>query len=187
MISNSANFAGGQNASPPGLERNLSEWTQGNLFDIGPWRVVSAGDPVAFRLASRHYSFRRYRDGRRSCERYSNRKRFVGIGESITLLGTDERSIFVWLKSRYSVMTGVCCALFRNESTRRSSDLILAAEEFAWRRWPGERLYTYVNRRRIRSANPGCCFKKARWQVWGESLGGLIILEKCPAALPASH
>ena len=44
--------------------------------------------------------------------------------------------------------TGVNCAVFRNEGPVRSSELIMAADAVAWLRWPGERLYTYVDCRR---------------------------------------
>jgi hypothetical protein len=41
---------------------------------------------------------------------------------------------------------GVNCAVFRNESSVLSSELIREACGLAWTRWPGERLYTYVRR-----------------------------------------
>ena len=62
---------------------------------------------------------------------------------------------------------GVNCAVFRNEGLLLSSDLIKQADEMAWERWPGERHYTYVNPRKVRSANPGYCFKKAGWVLCG--------------------
>jgi hypothetical protein len=37
----------------------------------------------------------------------------------------------------------------------------------AWQRWPGERLYTYVNPRKVKSENPGYCFKVAGWTTCG--------------------
>jgi hypothetical protein len=41
-------------------------------------------------------------------------------------------------------------------------------------------LYTYVNGRKVKSANPGYCFKRAGWRTCGKTAGGLIILEKTP-------
>jgi hypothetical protein len=59
--------------------------------------------------------------------------------------------------------------------------LILQAEEIAWQRWPSERLYTYVNSRKIRSCNPGYCFQKAGWKKCGVTVSlKLLILEKYP-------
>jgi hypothetical protein len=74
-------------------------------------------------------------------------------------------------------------AVFRNESPILSSVLIREACELAWRRWPGARLYTYVDARRVRSPNPGCCFKAAGWRACGKTkCRRLLILESLPAA-----
>jgi len=62
-----------------------------------------------------------------------------------------------------------------------SSELIRAAEVFAWDRWPGQRLYTYVNPRKVQSRNPGYCFLMAGWRKCGVTkTRRLIIFEKCP-------
>lgn len=77
---------------------------------------------------------------------------------------------------------GVNCAIFRNESGVLSSTLIIEAEEIAWRRWPGERLFTYIAARSIRSTNPGCCYKKAGWKLCGETKWNKhLIFEKLAA------
>lgn len=77
---------------------------------------------------------------------------------------------------------GVNCTIFRNESDCLASDLIIEAEQWAWERWPGERLFTYVNPLKIKSGNPGYCFQCAGWQKCGVSkVNKLIILEKLPA------
>lgn len=76
--------------------------------------------------------------------------------------------------------SGVCAAVFRNESPVLSSALILEAEQHAWARWPGERLYTYVDPGAVRSTNPGTCYLKAGWRKCGATGRGLLILEKLP-------
>jgi len=64
---------------------------------------------------------------------------------------------------------------------RRSSDLIRSAMALAWQRWPGERLYTYVNPRFVKSANPGYCFLMAGWHRCGKTKSReLLILEALP-------
>lgn len=78
------------------------------------------------------------------------------------------------------IQYGICCAIFRNESPILSSTLILEAEQHAWARWPGQRLYTYVNGAAIRSTNPGYCYLKAGWSKCGATKSGLVILEKLP-------
>ena len=148
-----------------------------NLFPVTDlrdnWRVVHDGDSVARELYHRHYSRYVYKDGR-------DPKKIVGPGEYIMLLTWDDKALFVWRKFRsMDNQEGVNCAIFRNEGKKLSSGLILEAERYAWEKWPGEsRLYTYVNPKKIRSKNPGGCFKKAGWMMCGLTKGGLHILEK---------
>ena len=74
--------------------------------------------------------------------------------------------------------TGYSCAIFRNESPRRSSDIILEAEELAFEKWGPNRLYTYVDPRQVKSRNPGYCFLCAGWVRAGFSKGGKLLLVK---------
>lgn len=55
--------------------------------------------------------------------------------------------------------------------------LLKEAVKVAQRRWLGERFYTYVNPRKIKSTNPGYCFICAGWKVCGKIKGDLVILE----------
>jgi len=145
------------------------------------WIPIRDGDPQATALYRRHYSCHAYRDGRRDNPHYPNRHLIVGPGERIMLVTVDYSALFVWRKFQdASGQQGVNNAVFRNESPIRSSTLILDAESFAWSRWPGERLYTYVNPRAIRSSNPGYCFLAAGWRRCGITRNGLHILEKFP-------
>jgi hypothetical protein len=145
----------------------------------GYWLTTKDGDPRAYALFKRHYSFHQYGDNRRLVGR--NRRLFVGPGEKLVLLGYDCLALFVWRKFiSTSFEAGVNCAVFRNESDRLSSILILEAEEHAWRRWPGQRLYTYVNGKQV--GGDGLCFKKAGWKKLKRrtKVNGLIVLEKLP-------
>jgi hypothetical protein len=138
------------------------------------WHGSKDGDKNALTLYNRHYSARRYKDGR-------VRKLFCGPGEKMVLLTGNNDALFVWRKFiDDSGQTGIYCAVFRNESGVLSSVLILEAMEHAWKRWPQERLYTYVNPRKIRSTNPGYCFLRAGWKKCGHTKGGLIVLEAMP-------
>ena len=140
------------------------------------WLPALDGDARARWLFQRHYPRRRYRDGRKP-------KLFVGPGEKAVLLTVNCDALFIWRKFKdKSGETGVNCAAFRNESALLSSDLIREACAIAWQKWPGERLYTYVNPRRIRSTNPGCCFIKAGWQrlPYRTKEKQLVILERWP-------
>jgi len=139
----------------------------------GPWRLVRDGHAVGRALYERHYSAKPDRTS----------KLFVRPGEKMVLLTPDRLALFVWSKQQFSDdgQVGVNCAVFRNEGPQLSSTLLLQAEQFAWKRWPGERLYTYVNPKKIKpNTNPGYCFKCAGWKACGFSGKGYLILEKHP-------
>ena len=144
-------------------------------FLPGPWLSVRDGNYSVRAIFDRHYSRHFYRDGRRP-------KLFAGPGEKEVLISPSGLAIFVWRKFRSmrAGEFGVNCAVFRNEGAGLSSDLICSAVAIAWRRWPGERLYTYVNPRCIRSTNPGYCFLMAGWRRCGTTPKGLIVLEMLP-------
>lgn len=140
----------------------------------GIWTEVRDGNRTALDMFGRHYSRYIYADGRQP-------QRFVGPGYRMVLLTADVRALFVWKLFRsLDAQVGVNCAIFRNEGAGLSSSLILAAEELAIARWPHElRFYTYVNPRRVRSANPGYCFLQAGWRRCGfTKRRKLLILEK---------
>ncbi|MBU0517287.1 MAG: hypothetical protein KJ621_21235 [Proteobacteria bacterium] len=138
------------------------------------WYLSRDGDDTCRGIFDRHYSRYFYADGRKP-------KLFVGPGEKTVLVNADGSALFVWRKFiDASGQQGVNCAVFRNESDVQSSELIREADAIAWDRWPGERLYTYVNGAKIRSSNAGCCFKKAGWGKCGTTKGGLLIFERLP-------
>lgn len=144
----------------------------------GPWQVRTAGDRQGLALFERHYSCRPLRSGR-------VRTQFAGPGEKLVLVTARGDAMLVWLKQRYRMdrQNGVCCAVFRNEGRCLSSALVRSGMNLAWRRWPGERLFTYVDAGRVRSRNPGYCFLRAGWRRCGRSKGGLLLLE-VPEAEP---
>ena len=145
------------------------------LPELGQWFSVKDGDARARALFDRHYSRNYYKDGRKP-------KLFVGPGKKVLLMTSDCRALFVWRKFiSGDGQKGINCAIFRNEGEQLSSDLIREAEQIAWQIWPGERLYTYVNPRKVISNNPGYCFKLCGWEVCGRTKRHkLIILERLP-------
>jgi hypothetical protein len=135
------------------------------------WHGSKDGDKNALALYNRHYSAYHYKDGR-------ERKLFCGPGEKMVLLTDDNDALFVWRKFiDQSGQKGVNCAVFRNEGKILSSKLIIEAMKIAYKRWPTERMYTYVNPEKIRSTNPGYCFLVAGWNKCGKTGKGLLILE----------
>jgi hypothetical protein len=101
----------------------------------------------------------------------------------MVLLTQDARALFVWRKFiDDSGQSGVNCAVFRREDDGgiRASELIRSAMDFAWSRWPGERLYTYVDPKKVKGPNPGYCFIAAGWVSCGRTKKGLRVLEAWP-------
>ena len=140
----------------------------------GDWLEFKDGNSRALHLFERHYTARPL----------ANRELFIGPGEKMVLLNEASDALFAWRKFKDdSGQWGVCCCVFRNEGTALSSDLISQAMDAAWNRWPGERLYTFVDPDEIESENPGYCFKMAGWRFCGITPKGLHILE----ALPGDH
>lgn len=136
------------------------------------WYLTKDGDVSCLALYEKHYSAYQYRDGR-------PRRKFAGPGQSIILRTCTADALFVWRKFiDQSGQEGINCAVFRNESPVRSSLLIRQADEIANFVWPGERHYTYVNKEKIRSSNPGFCFIAAGWRKAGTTKGGLLILAR---------
>jgi len=147
------------------------------------WSEVKDGNPIARALFGRHYTYNSRRDQiSMFFEKNRNYSLFVGPGEKMVLLTADGLAMFVWRKFiSMDKQDGVNCAVFRNEGPLLSSDLIRQADELAWNRWPGHRLYTYVDPLRTRrKRDPGRCFLKAGWTYDGWTKGGLRILEKVP-------
>ena len=137
------------------------------------WTFSHDGDADGYRLYRRHYPSAK--------NPHPRLRQFVGPGEKFVLTGFFCRALFVWRKFLDdSGQRGVNCAAFRNESPHRSSDMIREAVTLARLRWPGERLYTYVDPARVRSPNPGYCFEQAGWRYAGKTKKGLHILELLP-------
>ncbi len=142
------------------------------------WSQIKDGNPEAYAIYRRHYSAAK--------NPRPKIRQFIGPGQKLALLGVDGDALFAWRKFiDDSGQAGVNCAVFRNESQHRSSEMIREAMAIAWERWPGARLYTTVNAEKIRSTNPGFCFLKAGWRRCGRTKKGLLILEVFPEMVDA--
>jgi hypothetical protein len=155
------------------------------MFD-GHWFAAKDNDPRVVALYRRHYSVKNTRANWLS---YG----IVPCGERMVLLTQDCAALFIWRDRREQAIRfvarngyddgqrGLMCSIFRNEGPVLSSVLVEEACQLAWRRWPGERLFTYVWDSKVRSVNPGYCFKRAGWKACGRNADGrLTILERLP-------
>mgnify|MGYP001009998357 CR=1 FL=1 len=147
------------------------------------WWVTKDGDLGCLEMYERHYSAYRYADQR-------ERRLFVGPGDKLVLRTALADAVFVWRRFTDDCVDertgqrqeGVNCAVFRNESEHLSSSLIRQADAIADAVWTDRRHYTYVNRERVASRNPGFCFLRAGWRRCGVTKGGLVILERLQEA-----
>ncbi|MDI3258405.1 MAG: hypothetical protein QJR02_01780 [Sinobacteraceae bacterium] len=145
------------------------------------WWLTKDGDVAVLALYERHYSAHQYRDGRR-------RKLFCGPGSKVVLRTKEGDAGWVWREfidqcideRTGEPQEGINCAVFRNESSHRSSELIRQADAVADCLWPDRRHYTYVDPKRVASANPGFCFLAAGWRRCGRTRSGLLVLERLP-------
>lgn len=155
------------------------------------WYPSNRADPRALALYLRHYSASAHAGGRRRDDPQRPRRQFVAPGACLVFLTATCDALFVWHRAkpglRLDKQDGVSCAVFRNEGSVRVSELILEAEQLAWRRWPGERLFTYVDPRKTQAEVPGYCFRRARWRRVRRPDGspvvtkaGLLLFEKRP-------
>jgi hypothetical protein len=153
-------------------------------FATDVWIEVRDGNDTARNIFDRHYSRYFYADGRKP-------KLFIGPGEKLVLLTPDALNLCAWRKfiSRDG-QTGVNCAIYRHEGGELASALLRSAMKIAWHRWPGERLYTYVDPKGVqptwRAARPtwGHCFYQAGWRFFGLTSKRLHILEAVPSTQP---
>jgi len=137
--------------------------------------LTSAADAEMAILPDRHYS--RLRRGRRQ---------FLYAGRKLVIRNSAGTILFGWSWElegmRMDEQRDYCCSIFRNESSPLSSDVILEAERIARQHWGPGRMFTYVDPAKIRSVNPGYCFKVAGWHFVHRTRDGKHLLVKERAA-----
>jgi hypothetical protein len=129
---------------------------------------VTKFDRRACALADRHYSRRKI-----------GSPQFMPPGQTIVLLTDCGLAVWGWWRpdpasglKAMNKLDGWTCTIFRNESRHLSSFLVTQAEkmlaQFASDIGP-DGMLTYVWDKKIRSSNPGFCFKVAGWRAIGRS------------------
>jgi hypothetical protein len=128
------------------------------------WQRVTKFDPRSATLADRHYSRRKI-----------GSPQFMPPGQTVILF-CESGAVFGWWRphpaSGIKSMNGLdgwTCTIFRNESSILSSQLILEAEQFLPSDCGPDGLLTYVWDKKIKSTNPGYCFKLAGYKPIGRS------------------
>ncbi|HYU82968.1 MAG TPA: hypothetical protein VFA31_09540 [Candidatus Polarisedimenticolia bacterium] len=136
------------------------------------WERVTKFDRRAVALADRHYS-----------RQQPGTPQFLPPGQTLVLLAPA----VLWALCRNLAPgkgSGIQfrCAIFRNESDARASDLIRSALETSralwverYGAWPVERLTSEIDPDRVKpSRTPGHCFKKAGWERLPDRRGLVI-------------
>jgi hypothetical protein len=141
----------------------------------GHWLITDRGDREAWALADRHYT--RQTPGARS---------FVRNGQNLVFVTRCGKAAWVSFRptpgkaERWDDREAIECALFRNESTILSSDLIREARALTvaiWG-WPKDGIITWVKPSALRAGNvnPGACYKRDKWKHTETSKDGKPML-----------
>lgn len=153
------------------------------------WHLSDRADPRARLIADHHYNRQKI-----------GTPQFVPPGRCLVLL--TEKADALWVTSfpfpqfvKHEWAGAWVCSCFRNESTQLSSELIVDA--VAATRWYGMHceswdcpmppelgFITFVDTSKVKSTNPGCCYKKAGWHHVGQTKGGLVALQLLPGEMP---
>lgn len=137
--------------------------------------ISKTSDDELRQMADRHYS-----------RRTIGAARFTPPGRTLMLRNTDGTIVFAWVFQQYRTdnLYGYQCTIFRNESNRRSSEIILEAEKICLSEFgtaAASMFFTFVNPNKIKSVNPGYCFKKAGYEQIERrrtTRGELVLLTK---------
>lgn len=126
------------------------------------WIPVRKNDNSCRSLADRHYS-RQHPGSPQFCRPGHNLVLRTAIGDAVwvTWRGIRDDGFDAWE-----------CTIFRNESRYRSSDLIKEAVQISIELWgqpPKDGIITTVDANKVKSTNPGCCFKMAGFKRIGET------------------
>jgi hypothetical protein len=133
-----------------------------NLPQYEQWMTTHKGDISCRKLADRHYSRQTIGD-----------PQFCRPGRNLVLRTAAGDAVWVtWHGIRDDGLQAWECTIFRNESSYQSSDMISDAIEATIALWgnpPNDGIITYVAADKVKSSNPGYCFKKAGFKHIGES------------------
>ena len=112
----------------------------------------------------------------------------MGAGQKLLLITGNGASLCAWRKQAFRMdkQYGVNCSIFRREDGEVASVLLREAMAHAWRRFPDERLFTFVDPLKVnptwRAGRPtwGHCFYQAGWRFCGLTAKRLHLLECHP-------
>jgi hypothetical protein len=151
---------------------------------IQPWHESWRADPGARRLADRHYNRQKV-----------GAKQFVPPGRDLVLVTADYDALWItsWPFAEYvkHAWAGAWVnSCFRNESSARASELIVAAVAATRAKFgepPEIGMVTFVDASKIKpTRQPGRCYLKAGFRFVGHTQGGLVALQLLPSDMPTA-
>lgn len=153
---------------------------------MSDWRLSSSSAPEALAIVDGTGRFAGV--GPHYSRRTPGSRTFTGVGQEVVLVTTDESAVWACVRQKTPSARGSGGSrgrvgvtdvkprfiwrnmLFRNLGAGLSSDLIRSALARTYEEWrlrygslPAERLRTEIDMRRVRSRNPGYCYKVAGW------------------------
>lgn len=149
------------------------------------WIEVKDGDPAGLALFKNHYTYRHA-----GKEEVDQPLIYVGPGFKMVLITPDARAVCAWRLSKHRAdgQTGVECCIYRREDGNDAASVMLSrARHRVWQRWPGVRLFTFVDPLKVkltpRASRPtwGHCFYQDGWVFEGLTKRRLHILARYPA------
>jgi hypothetical protein len=153
------------------------------------WQLSHRADPVAARLADRHYNRQKI-----------GSPQFVPPGRCLVLRSPLGDAVWAtsypfaeFVKHRWA--GAWVNSLFRNESSARASDLIRMAVAWTLTKWdpPALGIVSFVNPQCVRPtirrgiAIYGYCYLRAGWTHVGYTQAGLWAWQQLPAAMPPAE
>lgn len=162
------------------------------------WLLSSSSDPRALAIVDGLGKFRRF--GAHYSRRTPGSKTFTGVGREIVLVTENGRAVWavIYQKTPARIGTGVSRGrdgksdetvhyvwrnmIFRNLYAGIASELIRSAVERTYEEWfrrygeiPAEPLRTEIDIARVKSGEPGRCYRLAGW-IDGPLRRGKLIL-----------
>jgi hypothetical protein len=151
-----------------------------------PWLLSSSADPRALAVVDGLGRFKRF--GPHYSRRTPGSKTFTGVGQEIVLLHSSGRAVWACIRQKTPAKRGTGASrgrtgapdaavryiwpnmMFRNLYAGVASELIREATTRTYEEWikrygalPPERLRTEIGIDRVKSAEPGRCYRLAGW------------------------
>jgi len=146
-----------------------------------PWQLSWRADPQSVKVADRHYNRQKI-----------GSPQFVPPGSCLVFVTADRRAL--WVSSlpkaefvKHAWPGAIINSLFRREGGPiLASDLIRAAVAATRAEWepPPLGMVSFVDRSKVRSTNPGYCYRMAGFKRVGRTKGGLLAWQLLPEDWP---